>query len=144
VPRTAENFRQFCTGEWRPKGTPVGYKDALFHRVMKDFMVQGGDFMHHNGTGTTSIYNGGAVFADESFEHKHTSPGLLSMANSGPNKNGCQFFITCNKCEWLDGKHVVFGQVIDGMLTVRKMENVPTGMANVPKLEIKITQCGQM
>ncbi len=90
-----------------------------------------------------SIY-GSAPFADENFFHKHTKAGLLSMANSGVNTNGCQFFITCNKCEWLDNKHVVFGQVIDGMLAVRKMENVGTGPNNRPKQSIVITQCGEL
>ena len=90
-----------------------------------------------------SIYNGKA-FKDESFEKKHDTPGLLSMANSGANTNGCQFFITTAKCEWLDGKHVVFGKVIDGMLTVRKVENVTTDANGAPRLEVVITECGQL
>ncbi|KAI9136780.1 cyclophilin-like domain-containing protein [Paraphysoderma sedebokerense] len=142
VPKTAENFRQFCTGEHRRNNQPIGYKNATFHRVIKDFMVQGGDFLKADGTGCTSIY--GDKFEDENFAHKHTGPGLLSMANSGPNTNGCQFFITCAKCDFLDGKHVVFGKLIDGLLTLRKIENVMTGPNNRPKLPVMITECGEM
>ncbi|KAM9342236.1 peptidyl-prolyl cis-trans isomerase H isoform 3-T3 [Pholidichthys leucotaenia] len=127
VPKTAENFRQFCTGEFR---------------VIKDFMIQGGDFVNGDGTGICSIYRG--PFTDENFRVKHNTPGLLSMANSGPGTNGCQFFITCAKCDWLDGKHVVFGRVVDGMLVMRKIENVPTGPNNKPKLPVVISQCGEM
>merc|ERR1712086_98017 len=144
VPKTAENFRQFCTGEYRKNKVPTGYKNATFHRVIKDFMIQGGDFVKGNGTGCESIY-GGAPFADENFDVKHTGPGQLSMANSGPNTNGCQFFITCSKCDFLDGKHVVFGKVIDGLLVVRKIENTPTDTTtNKPRLPVVITQCGEM
>ncbi|EIE89933.1 peptidyl-prolyl cis-trans isomerase H [Rhizopus delemar RA 99-880] len=128
VPRTAENFRQLCTGEYK---------------VIKDFMVQGGDFIKGDGTGAMCIY-GGDRFADENFIEKHTGAGLLSMANSGPNSNGCQFFITCDACDFLDGKHVVFGRLVDGLLTLRKIENVATGPNNRPKLPVKITECGQM
>ncbi|XP_070561007.1 peptidyl-prolyl cis-trans isomerase H-like [Ptychodera flava] len=142
VPRTAENFRQFCTGEHRKDGIPIGYKNASFHRVIKDFMIQGGDFVNGDGTGLMSIYTG--AFPDENFELKHDSPGLLSMANSGPNTNGCQFFITCSKADFLDGKHVVFGKVIDGLLVVRKVENVPTGSNNKPKIPVLVSQCGQL
>ncbi|KAL1741626.1 cyclophilin-like domain-containing protein [Schizophyllum fasciatum] len=141
VPKTAENFRQLCTGEHRVNARPQGYKNATFHRV-PNFMCQGGDFLKGDGTGSFSIY--GDKFADENFQVKHTGPGLLSMANSGPNTNGCQFFITTAPCDFLDGKHVVFGKVIDGMLTLRKIENVPTGQNNRPKLVVKITECGEM
>ncbi|XP_043532285.1 peptidyl-prolyl cis-trans isomerase H isoform X2 [Chiloscyllium plagiosum] len=123
VPRVAENVRQFCTGEFRKDGVPIGYKGSTFHRIIKDFMIQGGDFVNGDGTGVCSIYRG--PFADENFKLKHNAPGLLSMANSGPNTNGCQFFITCSKCDWLDGKHVVFGRIIDGLLVMRKIEIVP-------------------
>ncbi|KAJ3300162.1 hypothetical protein HK104_003772 [Borealophlyctis nickersoniae] len=142
VPKTAENFRQLCTGEHKKNGVPQGYKGCQFHRVIKDFMVQGGDFLKGDGSGSFSIY--GEPFADENFQLKHSAPGLLSMANSGPNTNGCQFFITCAKCDFLDGKHVVFGRLVDGLLTLRKIENVPTGPNNRPKLPVIISECGEM
>ncbi|GBG74591.1 hypothetical protein CBR_g18999 [Chara braunii] len=132
VPKTAENFRQFCTGEFRKGGIPQGYKDCAFHRVIKDFMIQGGDFVKGDGSGCVSIY--GSKFDDENFIGKHTGPGLLSM-----------FFITCQKTDWLDGKHVVFGRVLlDGLLVVRKIENVQTGPNNRPKLACVTAECGEM
>ncbi|KAI8610723.1 peptidyl-prolyl cis-trans isomerase H [Chytriomyces sp. MP71] len=134
VPKTAENFRQLCTGEFKRNGVPQGFKNCSFHRIIKDFMVQGGDFLKGDGTGSTCIY-GGENFPDENFTLKHSSPGLLSMANSGPNTNGCQFFITCAKTDFLDNKHVVFGRLVDGLLTLRKIENVPTGPNNKPKVD---------
>lgn len=141
-PKTAENFRQLCTGEYRLAGKPQGYKNCKFHRVIKEFMVQGGDFLKGDGTGCWSIY--GEKFADENLSLKHDQVGLLSMANSGPNTNGCQFFITCGKAEWLDGKHVVFGKLIDGLLTLRKIENVSTSADNRPKIPVLVTECGEM
>mmetsp|Transcript_24731 Transcript_24731/g.69440 ORF Transcript_24731/g.69440 Transcript_24731/m.69440 type:complete len:213 (+) Transcript_24731:102-740(+) len=143
-PKTCENFRQFCTGEHLKNEQPIGYKNTIFHRVIKDFMIQGGDFIKHDGTGKTNIYNG-TSFADENFIHKHTEPGMLSMANSGPNSNGCQFFITCAKADWLDGKHVVFGKVLgdESMLTVRKCEAVPLN-GTTPRLPLKVVQCGEL
>ncbi|KDO34419.1 peptidyl-prolyl cis-trans isomerase H [Saprolegnia parasitica CBS 223.65] len=143
-PKTVENFRQFCTGEYRRGDMPTGYKGSHFHRVIPDFMIQGGDFLKGDGTGRMSIY--GDKFADESFAYKHTEPGLLSMANSGVDTNGCQFFITCAPCDWLDGKHVVFGKLLDpaSLLVMRKIESVQTGAANKPKTPVTITECGEL
>ena len=144
VPRTAENFRQFCTGEFQRNGVPIGYKGCTFHRVIKGFMLQGGDFRNGNGTGKISIY--GDFFEDENFLIKHSGPGLLSMANSGPNTNGCQFFLTCAATAHLDGKHVVFGKILDeeSILVIRKCENTPTNSQDKPTLPIRIDECGEL
>lgn len=145
-PRTSENFRQFCTGEYRKEEKPVGYKDVLFHRIVKGFMIQGGDFVNGNGTGCTSIY-GEKAFEDESLgAFRHTGPGILAMANSGPNTNGNQFYITCAACPFLDGKYVIFGKVAsdDSMNAVRRLEKVAVNGSNRPIVDCKVTQCGEL
>ena len=143
TPLTSENFRALCTGEKGigKSGKPLHFKGSKFHRVITDFMAQGGDFTAGNGTGGESIY--GAKFADENFKLKHTSGGLLSMANAGPNTNGSQFFITFVKTPHLDGKHTVFGKVVDGadLVSILNQNGSQTGATRVP---IVIADCGQL
>jgi cyclophilin family peptidyl-prolyl cis-trans isomerase len=145
VPKTAENFLQLCTGsagKSKQSGKPLTFKGSIFHRIIKGFMMQGGDFTRFNGTGGESIY--GEKFNDENFNLKHTVKGLLSMANSGKNTNGSQFFITYAATKWLDGKHVVFGRVISGYDICEKVERMKTDGNDKPAFKVVIAECGEL
>jgi peptidyl-prolyl isomerase D len=144
VPKTADNFRALCTGEHGKgkSGKDLHYKGSAFHRVIKSFMIQGGDFTEGNGTGGESIY--GEKFDDENFDLKHEKPFLLSMANAGPGTNGSQFFVTTVPTPHLDGKHVVFGEVLAGKSVIRQVENTPVGANDVPDKKCVIDDCGEL
>ncbi|KAJ6571453.1 putative CPR1-cyclophilin [Mycena capillaripes] len=140
VPKTTDNFRKLCQ-KVDVSGAPSqhGYAGSKFHRIIPNFMLQGGDFTRHNGTGGVSIY--GEKFKDENFQLKHTKPYLLSMANAGPNTNGSQFFITTVVTSWLDGKHVVFGEVIEGQELVKQIEALGS-QTGTPSKTVKIAAAG--
>ncbi|CAH8848825.1 unnamed protein product [Trichobilharzia szidati] len=142
VPKTVENFKKIAIGTNLADGRSASYKGSGFHRVIRSFMIQGGDFTNHDGTGGFSIY--GDKFPDENFKLKHMGAGWVSMANAGPDTNGSQFFITTVRTSWLDGKHVVFGKVVEGMSVVKQIEATQTDSRDRPVKSIKIAECGHI
>ncbi|XP_008235997.1 PREDICTED: peptidyl-prolyl cis-trans isomerase CYP21-1 [Prunus mume] len=144
VPKTVENFRALCTGEKGKgaKGKPLHYKGTPFHRIVSGFMIQGGDIVYRDGRGYESIYGG--TFADENFRVKHSHAGVVSMVNSGPDSNGSQFFITTIKASWLDGEHVVFGKVIQGMDAVYAIEGGAGTYSGKPRKKVTIAESGEI
>ena len=140
VPKTCKNFRYLCSMGFEENKNKPAYKDSIFHRVIKNFMIQGGDITNKDGTGGYSIY--GPHFEDENFNLTHNQPGMLSMANAGPNTNNSQFFITTEKTPWLDNKHVVFGIVISGFDIIKRIENIETNENDKPSVDIIIENCG--
>lgn len=144
VPKTTENFRALCTGEMgkSANGKALHYKGTPFHRIIPGFMIQGGDIVYGNGSGNVSIYGG--TFRDENFKIKHSHPGVVSMVNPGPDSNGSQFFITTVKASWLDGEHVVFGRVIEGMDTVYVVEGTAGTYSGKPRKKVLIADSGEI
>lgn len=142
-PRTCENFRQMCIGAYRPRGVPVGYKDTPVHRVVPGFIVQGGDADRRDGTGCVSIY--GFTFEDEASALSMGEAGVVAMANTGRDTNGCQFFVTLSPLPELDGDYVAFGKVISGMYTLRQIESVPLHPGTEsPAMDVRVIECGEL